>query len=51
LADEPAAFAAEVVRLLRDPQLNSQIAAGGRRSAELHYNWRTVYRAWDAVYT
>ena len=50
LADTPEDFAAQVVRLLRDGALNQQIAAGGRRSAELHYDWRSVYRAWDAVY-
>lgn len=50
LADAPEDFAAQVVRLLRDPALSSRIAAGGRRSAELHYDWRNVYRAWDAVY-
>lgn len=50
LADEPAAFAAEVVRLLRDDDLNHRIAAGGRASVELHYDWRTIYRTWDAVY-
>lgn len=51
LADEPAQFAAEVVRLLHDPALNQRIAAGGRRSVELHYDWRRIYGAWDAVYT
>lgn len=50
LADEPQMFAAEVVRLLHDSALNRQIAAGGRRSAELHYDWRKRYTAWDAVY-
>lgn len=50
LADEPAQFAAEVVRLLHDPLFNAQIAAAGRRSAELHYDWRMIYTAWDAVY-
>jgi glycosyltransferase involved in cell wall biosynthesis len=50
LADEPGQFAVEVVRLLRDPVLNARIAATGRRSAEVHYDWRTIYSAWDAVY-
>lgn len=50
LADEPDAFAAEVVRLLCDSALNAAIATNGRRSAELHYDWRTIYRAWDAAY-
>jgi glycosyltransferase involved in cell wall biosynthesis len=50
LADEAEQFAADVVRLLRDPVLNAQIAAAGRRSAEMHYDWRTIYAAWDAIY-
>ncbi len=51
LADEPGAFAAEVVRLLHDEALNARIAAGGRRSAALHYDWHKIYMAWDAVYS
>jgi glycosyltransferase involved in cell wall biosynthesis len=50
IADDPAGFAEQVVCLLQDPVLNTKIAAGGRRSAEQLYDWRTVYRAWDAVY-
>jgi glycosyltransferase involved in cell wall biosynthesis len=50
LADAPDAFAGEVLRLLCDPALNAAIAANGRRSAELRYDWRTIYSAWDAVY-
>jgi glycosyltransferase involved in cell wall biosynthesis len=50
LADAPADFAAAVVRLLRDPALNAQIAAAGRRSAEQQYDWRKIYTAWDSVY-
>jgi glycosyltransferase involved in cell wall biosynthesis len=50
IADDPAHFAEQVVCLLRDPGLNATIAAGGRRSAEQLYDWRTVYKAWDAVY-
>jgi glycosyltransferase involved in cell wall biosynthesis len=50
LADEPDGFARQVVRLLGDQELNARIAAGGRRSAEEKYEWRNVYKAWDAVY-
>jgi glycosyltransferase involved in cell wall biosynthesis len=50
IADEPGRFAEQVVCLLQDPSLNARIAAGGRRSAEQLYDWRTVYRAWDKVY-
>lgn len=50
LADTPDSFAATVVRLLREPVLNATIAAAGRTWVEQHYNWRTIYAAWDRVY-
>jgi glycosyltransferase involved in cell wall biosynthesis len=50
LADAPADFAQAVIDLLRDPALNAHIAAGGRRTVLERYNWRTVYRRWDAIY-
>ena len=50
LADEPGEFAAHVVSLLQDPQLGDRIGGGGRCSAEQKYEWRSVYRSWDAVY-
>jgi glycosyltransferase involved in cell wall biosynthesis len=51
IADTPADFAQAVVRLLRDREEGQRIAQAGRRWAEQRYNWRTVYRAWDQVYT
>jgi glycosyltransferase involved in cell wall biosynthesis len=50
LADTPEAFAQAVMRVLREPALAACLAAGGRRTVETHYDWRNVYRAWDAVY-
>ena len=50
LADAPADFAQAVIDLLHDPALNAHIAAGGRRTVLERYNWRTVYRRWDAIY-
>jgi polysaccharide biosynthesis protein PslH len=50
LADDPDEFAAHVVCLLQNTQLGDRLAAGGRHSAEQHYEWRNVYKAWDAVY-
>ncbi|MFO0810225.1 MAG: TIGR03087 family PEP-CTERM/XrtA system glycosyltransferase [Gemmataceae bacterium] len=45
VADEPAAFAAAVVRLLRDRQLREQIGAAGRAAVEAGYRWeRTLTR-------
>ena len=50
LADTPEAFAQAVVQVLRKPELAARLAAGGRRTVEVHYDWRRVYRAWDQVY-
>ncbi len=51
IADTPAEFAQAVVRLLRDREAGQRIGQAGRRWAEQRYDWRTVYRAWDEVYT
>jgi glycosyltransferase involved in cell wall biosynthesis len=40
VADDPAAFAANVVRLLRDARLRAQLAARGRELAVCEYDWR-----------
>ena len=50
LADEPDAFADAVVRLGRDRQAAARLADGGRATVERHYDWRTLYAAWDDVY-
>ena len=51
LADTAADFARAVVRLLRDPDARSRLAAGGRRAVESRYDWRQVYSRWDAIYS
>jgi glycosyltransferase involved in cell wall biosynthesis len=40
VADEPEAFAAAAVRLLREPHTRRQLAAAARTLAEQHYDWR-----------
>jgi glycosyltransferase involved in cell wall biosynthesis len=50
LADTPEAFAEAVTAMLRQPSLGRRIGVGGRRCVEQRYNWRTVYKMWDAVY-
>ena len=50
LADEPADFAAAVLRLLEHTDERRKLAAAGRAWAEQRYGWRSVYKAWDAVY-
>ena len=41
LADDPASFAAAVVRVLRDPELRERLSVAGRRVVEEHYDWRS----------
>ena len=50
IADHPASFARATVRLLKHPELAAALAAAGRRTVEVHYDWRRVYGAWDKVY-
>lgn len=50
IGDEPEAFAAHVIRVLRDKSEAAEIARNGRATVEARYDWRTVYRAWDGVY-
>ena len=50
LADTAESFARAVVRVLQEPTLAAQLAEGGLRTVEAHYDWRRVYQAWDEVY-
>ena len=50
IGNEGQEFAAAVGCLLRDRELGERIAAAGRRTVEQHYDWRTVYRAFDSIY-
>jgi glycosyltransferase involved in cell wall biosynthesis len=50
IADDPDSFAAMVVRVLQDGELNQRLRLNGRRWVEEQYNWRHVYSAWDEVY-
>ena len=49
IADEPEAFAAAIARLHGDEALRHELAAAGRRLAQLRYDWRTIGR--DLVQT
>jgi glycosyltransferase involved in cell wall biosynthesis len=51
LADAPHDFARAVIDLLCDPARSTAIATGGRRTVLERYNWKTVYRSWDRIYT
>lgn len=50
VGDTPEAFAAALVRLLRDPALGRRLAADGRRVAEQVYDWRVVNPGVEAAY-
>jgi glycosyltransferase involved in cell wall biosynthesis len=42
IADDPASFAAQVVRLLEHPELREQIVAPARRFVTERYDWRSI---------
>lgn len=50
IADDPGEFAGAVVRLLRDSELGSRLAAAGRRLAESKYDWRAALPKLGEVY-
>ncbi|MEZ4713781.1 MAG: glycosyltransferase [Caldilineaceae bacterium] len=50
LADEPHAFAQAVLSLLADPRRAAAMGAAARQWALARYDWRTVYKKWDAIY-
>jgi len=51
VADEPADFAAAVLRLLEDPALADRLGAAGRRLVRRSYDYRIACQPLDAVYT
>jgi len=51
LADSAEEFAQAVVQVLTDQDLATRLAQGGRATLEKYYDWRTVYAAWDEVYS
>ncbi len=48
-ADEPAEFAAAVVRLLEDENLREEYGRWGRRAVEINYTWEAHARAWEEI--
>ena len=44
IADEPAEFADQVIRLLRDAALREQLASNARRLVEQCYDWQQIGR-------
>jgi sugar transferase (PEP-CTERM/EpsH1 system associated) len=49
LADDPADFAQETVRLLRDPERRAELGRAGRRLVEEKYGWASVASIFDEV--
>jgi len=50
VADEPASFAAAVIRLLDDPGLAARLGSAGRRLAVERYSWEAAARALEGFY-
>ena len=50
LADTPSAFAAAVVRLLRDPTLQERLRAAGLVLVRERFDWRVVIPSLERVY-
>ena len=49
IADQPHEFAAEIVRVLKHPEMAYKLREKGRASVEMHYDWQKVYRRLDVV--
>jgi glycosyltransferase involved in cell wall biosynthesis len=50
VAEDPEAFASQVLRVLNDPALGRQLAQCGRRLVERLYDYRNACRPLDGVY-
>jgi polysaccharide biosynthesis protein PslH len=50
IADQAEDFAQAVVRVLLDPVRSQHLRVNGRRWVEEHYEWRSVYTAWNSIY-
>jgi polysaccharide biosynthesis protein PslH len=51
IADQPAEFAATVLRLLRDPDVRKRMGAAGRELVMRRYTWDACAASYDAIYT
>jgi polysaccharide biosynthesis protein PslH len=50
IADSAKDFANAVVRVITEPDLAHRLRVKGRQWVEQHYEWSTVYPAWNAIY-
>lgn len=51
IADTPEEFVAAVVRVTRDGELAERLLQAGRCTVLEQYSWRSVYPAWNAIYS
>lgn len=51
VADEPEELAAQVIRLLCEPETAARLARAGRRLVEERYEWRSALAGLDTVFT
>ena len=50
VADTPEAFAAAVIRLLREPGLGAALGAAGRKLVEAEYGWPRIVEQTERAY-
>jgi glycosyltransferase involved in cell wall biosynthesis len=50
VGDTPQDFAAAVIRLLEDEDLQAQLAANGRSLAERYYDWKVILNRMEKIY-
>lgn len=50
LADDPAAFATAVMRVMEEPDLRESLGASARRTVEQHYGWDAIGRNLSELY-
>lgn len=51
VADTPEAFAASVIRILREPETAARLASAARALVEQQYDWRTALTPLDRIYS
>lgn len=50
IADTPAEFAQQIIRLLSNDELADSLSKNGLEWVRTHYNWSRIYPLWDQVY-
>ena len=51
IADTPELFAQAIIRLLQEHDLAECLVENGHHTLMAQYNWQTIYRAWDKIYS